>query len=251
MSALHGGSTLDSKRKHPSGNGSETGSGNGAGNGSGSAFHVETDSGSGGADAAANENQEARNDVTANPSPESEMKTKVINGTLWYHCIPCNKPLNTMDQFLTHQKSPKHAKARMKRASGYGLSSSTDRTEWYQCRVCQKQVNSAEQLEMHMGSHANSGSLATDGGAAGCQGLGADRTIWHTCSVCNKRVNTEKQLQIHMRSHAGTSASGPGNLAPDSSASPANQMPVLNIVAHMERMQANIDDLKSSLLSIP
>ena len=126
----------------------------------------------------------------ASGNPDEEMFYQ--GGQVWYKCVPCNKPLNTLDQLRIHQKSPKHLKNAAK-----------PRPNVVSFPVTTPGTNANNNAASASGQRG----LMTDGGGGGGVTDAAqndtifiNRQIWYQCHVCNCDVNTREMLRIHEQS---------------------------------------------------
>ena len=126
----------------------------------------------------------------ASGNPDEEMFYQ--GGQVWYKCVPCNKPLNTLDQLRIHQESPKHLKNAAK-----------PRPNVVSFPVTTPGTNANNNAASASGQRG----LMTDGGGGGDVTDAAQNDtifingqIWYRCHVCNCDVNTREMLRIHQQS---------------------------------------------------
>ena len=109
-------------------------------------------------------------------------------GQVWYKCVPCNVPLNTLEQLRIHQQSPKHLKNAAKPKPSLVT---------FPMATPGRNTNDA--------SASGQSRLMTDGGgdvtdAAQNDTVFINGQIWYRCHDCNCDVNTRDQLRKHQQS---------------------------------------------------
>ena len=125
----------------------------------------------------------------ASENPDEEI-FRDQSGQVWYKCVPCNKPLNTLDQLQIHQKSPKHLKNAAKPKPN----------------VVSFPVTTPGTNANNAASASGQSGLMTDGGGGDVTDAAQNDTIlingqiWYRCHVCNCDVNTRQMLRIHQQS---------------------------------------------------